>query len=197
MKQVHSPIPDQELIRRVLSGDQSAFVALIRQYQGLVNQITYRMLPRAEDRRDIAQDVFVKVYQQLAHFRQEAKLSTWIGRITYHACLHQLRKKKLVLLDDFTYPADDEPNSFDVADDALPSDEALFQRTLEAHLQQAIDQLPAIQRTLITLFHLEEISLTELSAMVNMPLGTVKSHLFRARKNLRQSLLHQLADQSA
>ena len=170
MKLVTSPIPDQELIRQVLSGDQRAFSLLIRQYRGLVSQIAYRMIPQAEDRRDIAQNVFVKVYQQLAHFRQEAKLSTWIGRITYHTCLNHLQKKKALLLDDFARPADDEIDSFDVADDAPLPDEALFQRLLEEHLQQAVDQLPAIQRTLITLFHLEEISLNELSIMVNMPL---------------------------
>lgn len=197
MKPFSSPIPDQELIRQVLAGDRQAFTALIRQYRGLVSQITYRMIPQAEDRRDITQDVFVKVYQQLAHFRQEAKLSTWIGRITYHACLHHLQKKKALLLDDFYRPADDEIDSADVADDASLPDEALFQHMLEEHLQRAIDQLPAIQRTLITLFHLEEISLNELSVIVNMPLGTVKSHLFRARKSLRQYLLHHIPDVSA
>ena len=84
------------------------------------------MIPQAEDRRDITQDVFMKVYQQLAQFRQEAKLSTWIGRIAYNTCLTHLQKKKVLLLNDFMVSTDDEMDSFEVADTAWLPDEAFL-----------------------------------------------------------------------
>ena len=87
---------DQVLVKKVLSGDAKAFSLIIKNTEGLVAQIVYKMISNREDRKDIAQDVYLKAYQNLPGFRYQAKISTWIAQIAYNSCLNYLEKKKLV-----------------------------------------------------------------------------------------------------
>ncbi len=91
---------DQTLVENILAGDTNAFKIIIKNTEGLVAQIIFRMISNAEDRKDIAQDIYLKAFQKLDSFRFQSKLSTWIGQITYNTCLNYLEKKKLILNDD-------------------------------------------------------------------------------------------------
>ena len=91
-------------IERILSGDQTAFRTLVEEYQRLVSHIVFRMVATKEDREDICQDVFMRIYQNLSDFRSESKLSTWIASIAYNACLNHLEKRKLVPLEELNSP---------------------------------------------------------------------------------------------
>ena len=85
---------DQEIINRILDGDTNSFRQLVENYQRLVFHIVFRMIQNQTDCEEIAQDVFIKAYQNLSNFKFESKFSTWIGKITYNTCINFLQKKK-------------------------------------------------------------------------------------------------------
>lgn len=189
---------DRTRIRKILNGDRQAFRELINDHQRLVGHIVFRLVPNASDREEVCQDVFVKVYQSLGNFEYRCKLSTWIGRIAYNACLNYLKKRKLPLLDDLpdvrgVYPPG--ANGTDAAPkidrergvQPLP-DEIIISRETAQFLRREIEQLPPKFRAVITMFHLDEMSYTEIGEIMDLPQGTVKSHLFRARKMLKVRL---------
>ena len=183
---------DEDLVKKILRSPP-AYREFISRYQRIVSVMTSRMIRNEEDRKDISQEVFMKAYHRLSSFRFQSKLSTWVGSITYNTCISFLEKKKYLLYDDFSLPGNDgEDQKFDPMDDGiLPQDEWLSSRQVHQSLQKAIEQLPPIYKTLIALYHSEEISYEEISEITGLPMGTVKSYLFRARKKLKETLLQQ------
>lgn len=176
---------NRNLVRRILAGETHAFERLIRNYQRLVSHIVFRMVTNQADREDICQDVFIKVYQNLSNFRFDSKLSTWIAKIAFNRCVNFLEKKKVPLFDDI---ADQEKAVERYAGDDPGPDEYTQAGDLKKLLQREIDKLPIQYRTIITLYHLDEMSYTEIGKITGLPDGTVKSYLFRARKALKQRL---------
>lgn len=166
----------------MLRGDTHAFGAIIKNTEGLVAQIVFRMVKHEEDRKDLAQEIYLKAFKSLPGFRFQSKLSTWIAQIAYNTCFNYLEKKKLVL------PGE-------LPDTVLPESEALAasfnRRELSTILRHQIAQLPPVYQTLITLYHQEDCSYDEIANITGMPAGTVKNYLFRARKALRDNLLLQ------
>jgi RNA polymerase sigma-70 factor (ECF subfamily) len=190
-----SPIPvtDQQLVAQVLGGNSKAFKHIVQRTEGLVTQLVFKMIRHPADRPDIAQDVYLKVFKNLAGFKFQAKLSTWVGQIAYNTCLHYLEKKQLVLVDP-TEPAPDEAQEGRrapplVAGADSDPETALFDQDLTSILGTAIEQLPPLYRTLIALYHQQELSYEEIAQITSLPDGTVKNYLFRARKLLKQQLL--------
>lgn len=178
----------QRLVMRIRSGDKNAFRQLVERTQRLVGHIVFRMVSNPSDREDLCQDVFLKVYNNLEQFRFQCKLSTWIAQIAYNTCVNHLKKKRIPLFDDRT------PET--MTWDDVPSDRILPDTEFEANesairIQNEINRLPPLYRAVVTLFHTEEMSYTEIARVMNLPEGTVKSHLFRARKQLKRELLKQ------
>jgi RNA polymerase sigma-70 factor (ECF subfamily) len=174
------------LVKKTLAGNKKAFESIIQQHQRLVSHIVFRMIQNASDREDICQDVFLKVYQNLRGFQFEAKLSTWIARIAYNTCLNYLEKKQVPLLDDLT----PQEKSLDtVSDCSIRPDQIVEGREVFSLLQSEIERMPVHYRTIITLYHLDQMSYKEIGEMMELPEGTVKSYLFRARKLLKERLL--------
>ncbi len=176
----------KQLVEHILAGDKNSFRELVKNHQRLVSHIVFRMIPAGPDREDLCQEVFVKVYQNLGNFRFDAKLSTWIARISYNTCLNFLDKKHLPLYDDLA----DEDRPFEPAapDDASRPDRAYESGRTGEIVREEINRLPAVYKTLITLYHLEQMSYTEIGRIMKLPEGTVKSYLFRARKMLKGRL---------
>lgn len=182
--------PDKYLVERVLSGDKRAFTTIIHNTEALVAQMVFRMIPRADDRKDLVQDIYIKAYRSLEGFRYQAKLSTWIGQITYNTCISYLRKKQLLLPGYGDESSDEEdvmPAQAPAAADE--SDARLFNKERLVILQAAMEKLSPIHRTLLTLYHQEEMSYQEIGQITGLPEGTMKSYLFRARKALKENLL--------
>ena len=179
-------ITDKQLVERVLKGDHNAFGMIIQHTEGLVTQIVFKMVSRKEDHKDIAQDIYLKAYKNLPGFKFQSLLSTWIASIAYNTCLNYLEKKKLVLVID-----DDEKNEEHANSDTLEEYERLFQKDLNEILKMSIDQLQPLYKTLIILYHKEELSYRDISLITNLPEGTVKNYLFRARKSLKEIILQQ------
>lgn len=177
---------EQTLVNDILGGNQGAFRGLVQQYERLVRQIVYRLVVNEADRDDVSQDVFVKVYQHLGEFRGDCKLSSWIGRIAYNTALNHLQKKRPDLYDDHA-PAD---RSLDCeSGDWCGPDQFSEERDLSRRLHEEIDRLPVHYGIVLTLFHLCEMRYEEIAEVIQLPVGTVKSHLFRARKALKERLL--------
>ena len=186
---------DKYLVGRVLGGDTNAFAAIIKNTEGLVTQIIFKMIKRTEDRKDIAQDIYLKAFKNLSGFRYQSKLSTWMAQIAYHTCLSYLEKKKEVLFEQpkgIRKHSDDSPDP--VGGEFLLSlfnqtEQDIFQRELNEILKSEIERLSPIYQTLIVLYHNEELSYEEIALVTQLPEGTVKNYLFRARKALKDKLL--------
>ena len=174
---------DKYLVDRVLNGDNASFATIIKNTEGLVAQIVFKMINNPDDRKDIAQDIHLKAFKNLAGFKFQSKLSTWIAQVSYNTCLDHLRKKKMI----FPGTLDEENEMNDpISDD---TNVLIRQRELSGILKTGIERLPPVYKTLITLYHNEELSYEEIIQITGLPEGTVKSYLFRARKALKNSLL--------
>lgn len=187
-KQKDENLPDRRLVTAVLNGDRYAFGLIVKKTEGLVAQMTFKMISSPGDRKDIAQDVYLKAFKNLSSFKFQSKLSTWIGQIAYNTCLHYLEKKKLVLMDNF---GEDSEFPIDHFNKDLKNDteDLLFNKELAAMLQTEIEQLKPLYKTLISLYHQEELSYAEIAEITSLPEGTVKNYIFRARKTLKENLL--------
>ncbi|OGC79682.1 MAG: hypothetical protein A2145_04495 [candidate division Zixibacteria bacterium RBG_16_40_9] len=182
-----------ELVKEILSGNTRAFENLIQEYRQLVSHIVFRMIPNPQDREDICQEVFIKVYQNLADFRFESKLSTWMAQIAYNLSINYLRQKKMISIEDLAVSEDQEVN---LPAESIQPDKSVEEKDISQRLKNEIDNLPLQFRAIVTLFHLDQMSYDEIGKILNLPEGTVKSYLFRARKLLKERLLskYQLED---
>jgi len=143
------------------------------------------MISKEANREDICQDVFIQVFQNLGNFKFESKLSTWIARIAYNRCINYLEKKKTPLFDDLS-PAEESIET--QSGNSFAPDTFTEHQDRSSRLQVEIDKLPVQFRTILTLFHLDEMKYHEIAEILELPEGTVKSYLFRARKLLKQRL---------
>jgi len=188
---------DQVLVERVLSGDHNAFGIIVKKTESLVAKIVFDIIPSEGDRKDIAQDIYLKAFQKLSGFKFQSKLSTWIAQISYNTCIDYLRKRKIVLIDtsgnNNNSPDDESLDILNSSNNVIgdTADRVLIEKNLSEIVKAGIDKLPAIYKTLITLYHSEELSYEEISTITNLPARTVKSYLFRARRQLKNDLLLQ------
>jgi len=180
---------DAATLDRLRHREPEAFERLVLDYQDRVYDFCLRMLGDAEEATDIAQDVFVSLHQHLPGFREDSKLSTWIYRISKNHCLNRLkylgrrgRGRRS--------PADDADEAFleRATDSAPPPDEELIARAEREAVRAAIAQLEDDQRMLVGLRDIEGLSYEEIVEITELPLGTVKSRLHRARERLARAL---------
>ena len=175
------------LVEQVLSGNRKAIGHLVTQYERLVLHIVTPLIGVNEDREDLCQDIFLKVFEKLHTFEFRSKLSTWIGNIAYNSSINFIKKKRNILFSELALDHDDDISAASTMINEDPGQLMIAKEQL-SFLQQAIEQLPPVQRTIILLFHYHDLSLDEISAITGDPVNTVKSHLFRARKKLKEKL---------
>lgn len=177
---------DRPLVEAVLANAPGAFERLVREHQALCWHIIYRMVRHPEDARELCQDTFLRVHQSLRQYRYESALKSWIGRIAYTAALRHLERKRIALVDPVT---DEDASSFtENIGDGFDLEAAYADSEIAAHLHAAIEALPPLQRTLLTLYHLDELPISEIANITGLAVGTIKSHLFRSRLRLREWL---------
>lgn len=177
-------VDDATLIRRIQAGDRHAFRWLIKSHERLVYGVVWKIVRNQADTEDISQEVFLKVHEKLGTFNQEAKLSTWIAKIAYNQALSHLRKRDIL---QHSVDVEDEAFREQIRGEGTPIDH-LETKELKTVVHQAIEQLPQPYRTLIDLFHIQEMSYAEVVEISGLPEGTVKSYLFRGRKLLKDAL---------
>jgi RNA polymerase sigma-70 factor (ECF subfamily) len=178
---------DADLVRQTLCGNTSAYNGLVTRYQRQVYNLAYRMLGNAEDAGDLVQDTFLRAYGALASFRQDASFLTWLYKIASNLCIDQLRSRKArsalsldVELEEGREPAADARN--------CSPEELAIRDSVQDVVQRAISNLPEKYRVVVVMRHLQDMSVEEIANVLNMPTGTVKTHLFRAREMLRGRL---------
>jgi RNA polymerase sigma-70 factor (ECF subfamily) len=174
-------LAEKQLVERVLRGDRHAFGLIIKGTERLVAQIVGRMISHAEDRKDIIQDVYLKTYKHLSGFRHAAKLSTWIGNIAYNTCVNFLERRRLRVVSNEFFP--------DEFADEGGTEAMIERRQLAGIIAAGMEELPPLYKTLLVLFHQEGMSLLDIGQITSLPEGTIKSYLFRARKQLKESVL--------
>jgi RNA polymerase sigma-70 factor (ECF subfamily) len=174
------------LVKKTLAGNKKAFESLIEHHQRLVSHVVFRMIQSPADREDICQDIFLKVYENLGGFKFESKLSTWIAKIAYNTCLNHLEKKRVLLFDDIS---GDDRSLESLPGNAVAPDRLAEEKQTSSLLHSEIGKLPVHYRTIITLYHLDHMSYNEIAEAMDLPGGTVKSHLFRARRLLKERLI--------
>ena len=186
---------ESDFVKKILDGDLNAFRNLVEQYQNLVMHVVFRLVTRHEDREEICQEVFIKVYQNLSGFKFQSKLSTWIGKIAYTTTINYLRKFKLSQKNDrikesINPEADNEfYNPVETIHSDIPSPlETMVNQDMAGLIHKIIEQLPPPYQTIITLYHLDQMSYQEIAGALGISQGTVMSRLFRAKKDLEKIL---------
>lgn len=179
-------IQDDELVRQFQSGYVQAFDLLVERYQARTLSLCFRFLQEPEDARDIAQEVFIKVYHHLGAFKPEAQFSTWLYRITVNACLNALRsRRRRRWLLPFSAPdARFTANIMNVADGNGNPELTLEKSEQSQALQKALDALPEDQRTAIILHRYQGLSYKEIATVLQASVASVESRIHRGRKKL-------------
>ena len=177
---------DRALVEAVLANRAGAFEQLVRDYQGLCWYVIQRMVRHPEDTRELCQEAFLRVHRYLHQYRFDSPLKSWIGQVAYSVAKRHLERKRIALVD----PVGDEDglSLLDNIGDGGDLQQEHVQADDERELHAAIERLPPLQRTLLTLYHLEELPIGEIATITGLAEGTIKSHLFRSRKTLREFL---------
>jgi RNA polymerase sigma-70 factor (ECF subfamily) len=181
-------VDDDELVKRVCMGETQVFRLLIERHQQHIFNLCYRMLQQLEDAEDATQEIFLKAYDSLKAFRGESRLKTWLCRIARNECLNRLRHEPMVSLDEPFDESSTTAEGFQVVDSAPSPLELIEQEETKSAVHAAINELPPQYRWVITLFHLNELSYDEIAQVMEVQIGTVKTHLFRARELLKSKL---------
>ncbi|MDQ0220152.1 RNA polymerase sigma factor SigW [Peribacillus cavernae] len=178
-------------IKQVLKGDQNAFGEIVELYKDKVFQVCFRMLGNRHEAEDMAQEAFVRAYVNIQSFHINMKFSTWLYRIATNLCIDRIRKKKPDFYLDAEVAGTEGLNMYSqvAADTVLPEDE-LESLELQETIQAEILKLPEKYRSPIVLKYIEELSLKEISEILDLPVGTVKTRIHRGREALRNQLRH-------
>jgi RNA polymerase sigma-70 factor, ECF subfamily len=188
-------LSDQEIVARASHGSEAAYRELIGRYQRPVFSLIYRLVRDRELAEDLAQETFIKVLNAIDRYRPEFKFSSWIFKIAHNTALDQLRKKEL---DTLSLQGSPHATSAEAAEASAPRvasteenpEEYTASREIGEHLERAIGTLRPEYRTAIVLWHVEGRPYEEIAEVMDVPLGTVKTFIHRARKELREQLAH-------
>lgn len=180
---------DRELILEIQSGKTSSFRILVERHKDRAFTLAVRLLKQPHDAEEALQDAFLRAFQALEDFRGDAKFSTWFYRIVYNVCLTRLERAKPEE-EKYSFQEDeDERFSLQIASaDSLP-DEVLEQAEFLSLISREIERMPEQYRVILTLYYIEEMSYEEMSEILQLPLGTIKTHLFRGRALLRSAVI--------
>lgn len=178
---------DQYLINQIIEGNTNSFAVLVDRYKNMVFSLTLKMIKNREEAEEVAQDVFVKVYNSLVKFKGESKFSTWIYKVAFNTCLDHLKKHKRsgqIFVDN------------EISDIQIASLENSYNELEEIErkekIQKCLDLLPSEDSFLLTLFYFEEQSLEEIAKVINSNANNVKVKLYRSRVKLASLLRERL-----
>lgn len=186
-------LPDADLAALARAGRESAFRELVRRYERPVFSLIFRMVRDREISEDLAQETFIKVLNHIDRYRPEFKFSSWLFKIANNLTIDHLRKRQLKTISIDGSPhaataAEVEASTFDVEARGESALEEMESRELGSAIEKAISKLRPEYRACILLRHVEDRSYEEIAATLDLPLGTVKTYIHRARHELRDAL---------
>ncbi len=178
-------LSDVELIEKAIGGRDDEFEELVRRYQRPITGYVYRMLNNYDASLDVTQEVFIKVYNSLARYSSEYKFSTWLYRIAHNAAIDYMRRNSV---NQQSIEAENADGTYQLQiESPRPTPEQEREQSeWRAEIEMVIKCLPTIYRELIFLRHTQDLSYDEIAEVTNLPLGTVKNRLFRAREMMRE-----------
>ena len=178
-------LSDAELISTAISGREASFEEIVRRYQRPIVSYIYRMLGNQDSALDVSQEVFIKVYNSLSKYSSEYKFSTWLYKIAHNAAIDFIRRNSHHTQ---SLEMENEDGTFELQiESKRPTPEQERERTeWRTEIEGVVNRLPAGYRELILLRHSQDMSYDEIAEITNLPLGTVKNRLFRAREMMRE-----------
>jgi len=188
---------NSDLIKKAIEGDEAAYKELMENYRGAIYNLLYKMVRNREETEDLVQEAFMKAFKALPSFNEEYAFSTWLYKIAINNCIDHMRKKKLK-----TYSinkpvrAKDGELDREFPDTSMSPDKKILSDERSNIIGIAIDELPENYRTAILLRHKEERSYEEIAQILDIPLGTVKARIFRAREMLKKKLKDKIVRES-
>lgn len=173
---------DFHIVSRAKEGDQKAYAELMQRYKDSIYFMALKMVNNKDDAMDLTVETFGKAFENLGKYKPDFAFSTWLFRIATNNCIDFIRKKRLnvVSLNSLT-DQDGEERQFEIRSENLNPEETSIKKQENEKLKNIVDQLPSRYRTLIILRYFEEQSYEEIAQQLDLPLGTVKAQLFRAR----------------
>lgn len=182
-------IADSELIASSLAGREDGFEELVRRYQRPITAYVYRMINDYDAALDVTQEIFIKVYNSLARYKTEYKFSTWLYKIARNAAIDYLRRNNHGNVSLEVETGDDEIYERQIESRNLTPEQERERSEWREEIQAVVGLLPTAYRELILLRHSQDLSYDEIAEITNLPLGTVKNRLFRAREIMRDLLI--------
>ncbi len=184
---------DKRLVKLARKGDQHAFAEMVSLYKDKLYHLAYRMTGNRQEAEDVVQDTFLRVFKNLDSYDENQKFSTWIYRIATNQCIDRLRKKRKI------YSLDAESSDHEgldgytllPSDDRTPESELLLSET-QRLIQRAMETLPPKYKSVMILRYMQDLSLQEISDVLDMPVTTVKTRVHRGREFLRKRLENKL-----
>jgi RNA polymerase sigma-70 factor (ECF subfamily) len=178
-------LTDVELIAKAISGREDGFEELVRRYQRPITNYVFRMLNDYDASLDVTQEVFIKVYNSLSRYSSEYKFSTWLYRIAHNAAIDYIRRRSP---NEQSIETESKDGAYQLQiESPNPSPEQERERSeWRTEIEAVVKCLPAVYRELILLRHAQDLSYDEIAEITNLPLGTVKNRLFRAREMMRE-----------
>lgn len=178
-------LTDGELIQAAIRGREDGFEELVRRYQRPITGYIYRMLNNYDASLDVTQEVFIKVYNSLERYSSEYKFSTWLYRIAHNAAIDYMRRNSV---NQQSIEAENADGTYQLQiESSQPNPEQERERSeWRREIETVVKCLPQVYRELILLRHAQDLSYDEIAEITNLPLGTVKNRLFRAREMMRE-----------
>lgn len=179
----NNPFSDKNIVAKILNGNIQDFAIVVKSTEKLVTQIVRKTTANEDDQKDLVQDIYLKAYQNLSSFQYKSKLSTWIATIAYNTTVNYLNKKRIKLFDLDFFSENNYSEYETIEDEICKKENAQF-------VNSELNKLSPLFKTLISLYHFEELAIKEIAEITNLPEGTVKSYLYRARKTLKDNINH-------
>lgn len=178
-------LTDVELIAKAIRGREDGFEELVRRYQRPITAYVYRMLNDYESSLDVTQEVFIKVYNSLEKYSSDYKFSTWLYRIAHNAAIDHMRRNS-ANLQSLETENDEGAYQMQIESPLLTPEQERERSEWRSEIEAVVKCLPSVYRELILLRHAQDLSYDEIAEVTNLPLGTVKNRLFRAREMMRE-----------
>lgn len=184
-----SSLEDDTFVKDALAGNEASYKKLVDKYQKPLYFHIRKMIKEKELVEDLVQEVFMKAFKNLSTYSHDYAFSTWLYRIATNHTIDYLRKKKLQTLSiDEPYKTKDGEMEIQLPDESFSTDKPVMKKQRKQIVQQAIQNLPEKYQAVIEMRHMEEKSYQEIADILDLPLGTVKAHIFRAREMLYKAL---------
>jgi RNA polymerase sigma factor (sigma-70 family) len=174
---------EQVYINRIKNGDPASYAFIVDKYKYMAYTIALKILGNVEDAQDVAQESFIKAYQQIRQFEGKSKFSTWLYTIVYRTAISKLKENKIETLSITDVINENYPQDY-----TMPQLEQLQLEDEQRHVKQAIQKLPKTEALLVTLFYINENTIREIREITGLSLANIKIKLFRARKKLEREL---------